>query len=430
MNRIKHLIYVTVVALCSYGYVSACISEIDRHSAGVMLNNYEKIFINRFDSIGTSGKNFDGHCLEIEPSKNVLFKPSTELTSIKTDPVSIDTIKISGNQLEIGVTYGGGCNSHEFNLYIDTVLSKTGVPTTRVELVHDAKGDECKAIIIENLIFNLEPFAKIFSNSSPIILDVFTRESFNSTQAFQKVIWYSHSACSRYYRSHYSPDSAVVNLEFVTIEDGPSQGFPSLRIVTDPQAVFEQPFNYSEAVVTELRWLLDNNIISGITEDQLLRIKESLLTRQGQYWTLQDTLLNYNSYFRYVKDTTGNWSWGAVESSRKNGWCSSTFEFKLPPDTLRADKILSVKKLSHTIPKATFSVNLTDRKCIVTFDKNTNEEGFLQLTDLRGRLIEKIRVPRHTIKSTFKISKISVGMYNLVYTAKGASKVSRIMITE
>ncbi len=431
MNRIRQLIVVTV-ALCSFDYVFACVDEIDKFSAGVVFNNYEKFFINRFDSIGTEGVNFNKSCKMIDidpPVKNILFKPTEGQSSINTDPVSIENVTITNNLLKIGATYGGGCNSHEFNLYVGNEIDKPRVLIAHIELVHDAKGDACKAIVSEDIIFNLEPFEKRYYNSSPMILDIFTRESFDLNKNFEKVIWYPDNTCSITYRSHYSPDNAMVKLEFVTIEGSSNQKFPSLRIVTDPQVVLDQPFNYSEAVITELKWLLNKNIISDITENQLSRIKESLLKNQGQYWTLQDTLMSYNSFFRYVKDTTGNWGWSTAMAGRKNG-CSSEIEFKLPADTLGDKRILGVKTRVQNKLTANFSVNLTDRKCTITFENNTKENGFIEIMDLQGRSLEKIRIPRQTIKSTFRLSKVSGGMYNLVYTASGVRQISRIMIVE
>lgn len=432
MKRIKQLIVITV-ALCSFDYVFACVDEIDKFSAGVVFNNYEEFFVNRLDSIGVDGVNFIKSCIMVKPDplpKNILFKPSEGQSSINTDPVSIENVTIINNLLKIGVTYGGGCNSHEFNLYVDNEIDKPRVPTAHIELVHDAKGDACKAIVSEDIIFSLEPFEKRYYNSSPMILDIFTREPFNSTKAFQKVIWYPDNTCPITYRSHYSPDKAMVKLEFVATEGSLNQKFPCLRIVTDPQTVFDQPFNYSEAVLTELKWLLNKKIINGITENQMSRIKELMSKSQGQYWTLQDTLMAYNSFFQYIKDSTGNWGWSTTAmAARKNG-CSSEIEYKLPPDTLGDERILGVKKHVNNILTAKFSANLKDRKCTITFDKNTKEDGFIEVMDLQGRSLEKIRIPRHTIKSTFRLSKVSGGMYNLVYTASGIRQISKIIVTE
>jgi hypothetical protein len=73
-----------------------------------------------------------------------------------------------------------------------------------------------------------------------------------------------------------------------------------MRIVTDPEISFVKPFEYEKAVVTELRWLLNNDIINGISEEELTRIEGSLRVR-AQYWTLQDTVLDYNAFFEYQK---------------------------------------------------------------------------------------------------------------------------------
>jgi hypothetical protein len=363
-----------------------------------------------------------------DPMKDVLFKPSEGQTSIKTDPVSIDNIDITNNILKIGVTYGGGCNSHEFNLYIGNEFSKPSVLIAHIELVHDAKGDACKAIVSEDITFNLAPFEKIYYYSSPIVLDIFTREPFDVKKSYQKVIWYPDNTCSVTYRSHYSPDIAMVKLEFITMEDGSNQKFPSLRIVQNPTVFLNEPINFSEAVITELKWLIKNKILSGITDEQLSRISESLTKEQGRYWTLQDSLLRYNSFYQYIKDTTGNWIWSEAVVSNKNG-CGSEIEFKLPPDTLGDKRILSIKKDVQNKLINNFSTSLINRKCTITFKKNTMQNGIIEVLDLQGRSLEKIRIPRYIKAISIMLPKAS-GMYNLIYTANGIREVSRIMMTE
>lgn len=64
-----------------------------------------------------------------------------------SDPViSIDTVEIRGNIMYIDVSYGGGCEKHEFDLIGSLAIAKSYPPIRSVQLVHRANGDKCRAI--------------------------------------------------------------------------------------------------------------------------------------------------------------------------------------------------------------------------------------------------------------------------------------------
>jgi hypothetical protein len=57
---------------------------------------------------------------------------------------------LSGDTLLALVTYPGGCKDHDFDLRYDA-----GRDTSRIRLHHDARGDRCEAMIIEELEMTL-----------------------------------------------------------------------------------------------------------------------------------------------------------------------------------------------------------------------------------------------------------------------------------
>jgi hypothetical protein len=62
---------------------------------------------------------------------------------------------IEGNILTIEVSYSGGCNEHEFQLYFDGNYMKSLPPKANFILTHDNKGDACRSIVNKTLKFDI-----------------------------------------------------------------------------------------------------------------------------------------------------------------------------------------------------------------------------------------------------------------------------------
>ena len=83
-------------------------------------------------------------------------KTSMEIVKVKattgqfvkdSDPIiSIDTVEIRGNIMYIDVSYGGGCEKHEFEVIGSLAIAKSYPPIRSIQLVHRANGDKCRAI--------------------------------------------------------------------------------------------------------------------------------------------------------------------------------------------------------------------------------------------------------------------------------------------
>jgi hypothetical protein len=121
-----------------------------------------------------------GACIqrrEFDSSKEKL-KPCAIMQAIigeiskKTDPVTIDSIELKGNLLEIAVTYTGGCKIHEFKLIGAAAISKSLPPRRAIQLVHLANDDTCQFVQTKNLRFNIEAFAYSKESGSKIFLDL------------------------------------------------------------------------------------------------------------------------------------------------------------------------------------------------------------------------------------------------------------------
>lgn len=92
---------------------------------------------------------------------------------VKKDPFAIesqsgsDSINLIDDLLSIDVTYGGGCQDHEFKLFWDGDFEEDELKAT-LFLVHNANEDFCEAEIGKNLRFDLTPL-KEAAQDNPVI---------------------------------------------------------------------------------------------------------------------------------------------------------------------------------------------------------------------------------------------------------------------
>ena len=89
-----------------------------------------------------------------------------------SDAIKIEEAKINGQVLEIKVSYGGGCEVHEFDLIGSSNISKSLPPIRSIQLIHRAHKDACKALVIKDLKFDLSSFAYKKESGSAIYLQL------------------------------------------------------------------------------------------------------------------------------------------------------------------------------------------------------------------------------------------------------------------
>ena len=87
------------------------------------------------------------------PTQNIII---TTGSIPKGDSFSLSNNRIVGKQLEIDVSYSGGCRQHDFNLYWNGAYQESFPPQVRMKLVHDAKKDTCERLITETLVFHIQ----------------------------------------------------------------------------------------------------------------------------------------------------------------------------------------------------------------------------------------------------------------------------------
>ncbi len=104
--------------------------------------------------------------------KMLMILNSDELRKLGNAPLTIKSINLVGNEIEIKVSYIGGCKTHEFNLVADKFLDSQDTSIS-LNLSHEDKGDRCKRIVTDNIVFDLSPLSKLnpkFKQREPIQL--------------------------------------------------------------------------------------------------------------------------------------------------------------------------------------------------------------------------------------------------------------------
>lgn len=92
----------------------------------------------------------------------ILLGEDEEVGSLSADRASISDVKLRGPELTLEVTYSGGCKEHELSLYATRSFVETNPPGAEVYLAHDANGDACRALITDELTFDLLPLEQLF----------------------------------------------------------------------------------------------------------------------------------------------------------------------------------------------------------------------------------------------------------------------------
>lgn len=93
------------------------------------------------------------------------------------DELDLESLSVRGDDLSIGIAYGGGCEEHDFRLCWDGTFMETYPVQVDLELIHDAHGDTCMAYVMESVRFSLVPLREAWieaygTESGSIRIDV------------------------------------------------------------------------------------------------------------------------------------------------------------------------------------------------------------------------------------------------------------------
>ena len=113
-----------------------------------------------------------------ETAINVDSKPAKDIITAKlgepkrSDAITINNARIEGNLMYLVVEYSGGCEEHEFELIGSYAVAKSLPPQRGIQLHHNANGDNCRALITDTLIANIEVLAAAQTKGSEIFLNL------------------------------------------------------------------------------------------------------------------------------------------------------------------------------------------------------------------------------------------------------------------
>lgn len=73
-----------------------------------------------------------------------------------TDPFNIDSIYVNKDSLIVEVSYGGGCEVHEFSLKSNGAYLKSKPVQLNLALEHKSNNDMCRALLYKRLAFDIK----------------------------------------------------------------------------------------------------------------------------------------------------------------------------------------------------------------------------------------------------------------------------------
>jgi len=108
------------------------------------------------------------------------------VSNYSNDSYTINNVEIEEDILTIEVKYGGGCKEHIFSLFGSPGFMKSSPVQTDVMLSHNANNDLCKALITEEVSFNLTPLKEVwqqmYGESGTIIINL---QGFNEPISYE-----------------------------------------------------------------------------------------------------------------------------------------------------------------------------------------------------------------------------------------------------
>ena len=108
------------------------------------------------------GKLYDPTKESTNPQVIIIENPEDfEIDSLHIDSFSINKMRVDEREdiVIFEVSYGGGCEEHQFQLYSTQGMLYSNPPGCLVYLSHDGNNDNCKKLVTEKKIsFSLRPF--------------------------------------------------------------------------------------------------------------------------------------------------------------------------------------------------------------------------------------------------------------------------------
>ncbi len=93
---------------------------------------------------------FEGH-------RQTHFVPAEQVNDWPSDDFRLTDVSVDRDSLMTSVEYGGGCESHEFNLIAGDRFYGEEENTVDIIISHNSHDDPCEALLRRTITFDLEP---------------------------------------------------------------------------------------------------------------------------------------------------------------------------------------------------------------------------------------------------------------------------------
>ena len=82
-----------------------------------------------------------------------------------TDDYVLNSAAITDDTLRLNVSYGGGCETHQFTLVTSGVFMESFPVQLAVSIAHNANGDPCEAFLTEDYDFDLTAIKTLYQDA-------------------------------------------------------------------------------------------------------------------------------------------------------------------------------------------------------------------------------------------------------------------------
>ena len=118
-----------------------------------------------------------------EGKKILLLLDSDEIRDLKRVPYIIKSIQLYEKEIQIKISYTGGCKTHDFQLVVDRNLISKLTKDINLNLSHNDNDDRCKRIVSEKLVYDLSPLLQLIypqdlKNDAKLFIDGSSVEKF------------------------------------------------------------------------------------------------------------------------------------------------------------------------------------------------------------------------------------------------------------
>jgi len=101
----------------------------------------------------------------------VIIDTDTNVDEWVNDTYELNSAEITDDTLRISVSYGGGCEEHEFTLIASNAFMESDPVQLNISIVHNANLDPCERWVSESYHFDLTPLKDLYLQKYPPMLD-------------------------------------------------------------------------------------------------------------------------------------------------------------------------------------------------------------------------------------------------------------------